>query len=101
MLRCAATVGAMSQLKPNEQGRIKLSFQDYYCTTLLSEETDPNKLNDQKAALDGAQVYNPEQVEQFVALFLAGDRRSGLLTSTKPAYLRAKHVYLLLGANRL
>ncbi len=28
--------------------------------------------NDQKRDLDAAQVYTPEQVEQFVALFLAG-----------------------------
>ena len=29
-----------------------LPFQDYYRTTLLAEETDPNKLHDLKAALD-------------------------------------------------
>lgn len=57
---------------------IKLSFQDYYRTTLLSEETDPNKLNDQKRDLDAAQVYTIEQVEQFVALFLAGADRDKL-----------------------
>jgi type I restriction enzyme R subunit len=57
---------------------ITLAFQDYFRTTLLSEETDPNKLNDLQAALDGAQVYAPEQVEQFVALFLAGASRDQL-----------------------
>lgn len=62
----------------NETEGIKLSFQDYYRTTLLSEETDPNKLNDQKRDLDAAQVYTPEQVEQFVALFLAGAERDKL-----------------------
>jgi type I restriction enzyme R subunit len=62
----------------NDTEGIKLSFQDYYRTTLLSEETDPNKLNDQKRDLDAAQVYTPEQVEQFVALFLAGADRDKL-----------------------
>ncbi|TAL82285.1 MAG: type I restriction endonuclease subunit R [Candidimonas sp.] len=61
----------------NSEG-ITLAFQDYYRTTLLSEETDPNKLNDLKAELDCAQVYSPEQVNQFVALFLAGVERDRL-----------------------
>jgi type I restriction enzyme R subunit len=61
----------------NSEG-ITLAFQDYFRTTLLSEETDPNKLNDLKAALDDAQVYSPEQVDQFVALFLAGVERDQL-----------------------
>ncbi len=62
----------------NSTEGIKLSFQDYFRTTILSEETDPNKLNDQKAALDRAQVYTPEQVELFVELFLAGAERDKL-----------------------
>jgi type I restriction enzyme R subunit len=61
----------------NSEG-ITLAFQDYYRTTLLSEETDPNKLHDLKSALDGSQVYAPEQVLQFVELFLAGGERDQL-----------------------
>jgi type I restriction enzyme R subunit len=57
---------------------ITQAFQDYYRTTLLAEETDPNKLHDLKAALDGAQVYSPEQVLQLVELFLAGAERDKL-----------------------
>lgn len=57
---------------------ITLAFQDYYRATLLAEETDPNKLHDLKAALDGAQVYSPDQVQQFAALFLAGAERDQL-----------------------
>ena len=41
----------------NNSETITLAFQDYYRTTLLAEETDPNKLHDLKAALDAAQVY--------------------------------------------
>jgi type I restriction enzyme R subunit len=62
----------------NDTEGIKLSFQDYFRTTILSEETDPNKLNDLKRALDGAQVYTPEQVDQFVALLLTGAERDRL-----------------------
>jgi type I restriction enzyme R subunit len=61
----------------NSEG-ITLAFQDYYRTTLLSEETDPNKLHDLKAALDDAQVYSPAQVQQFVELFLGGADRDKL-----------------------
>jgi type I restriction enzyme R subunit len=54
----------------NNSEAITFAFQDYYRTTLLAEETDPNKLHDLKAALDAAQVYSPEQVQQVMELFL-------------------------------
>jgi type I restriction enzyme R subunit len=62
----------------NNSETVTLAFQDYYRTTLLAEETDPNKLHDLKGALDGAQVYSPEQVQRLVALFLAGADRDQL-----------------------
>jgi type I restriction enzyme R subunit len=62
----------------NNSETITFAFQDYYRTTLLAEETDPNKLHDLKGALDAAQVYAPEQMQQFVALFLAGAERDQL-----------------------
>ena len=62
----------------NNSEAITFAFQDYYRTTLLAEETDPNKLHDLKAALDNAQVYTPEQVQQVVELFLAGAERDKL-----------------------
>jgi type I restriction enzyme R subunit len=62
----------------NNSETVTFAFQDYYRTTLLSEETDPNKLHDLKAALDGAQVYSPEQVQLLVALFLDGAERDQL-----------------------
>src|SRR5260370_22603605 len=55
-----------------------VAFQDYYRTTLLAEETDPNKLHDLKAKLDAAQVYSPEQIQQVVELFLGGADRDKL-----------------------
>ena len=62
----------------NNSEAITFAFQDYYRTTLLAEETDPNKLHDLKAALDAAQVYSPEQVQQVVALFLGDADREQL-----------------------
>ena len=62
----------------NNSENVTLAFQDYYRTTLLAEETDPNKLHDLKAALDNAQVYAPEQVRKVVDLFLEGAARDKL-----------------------
>src|SRR5205823_11421233 len=59
----------------NNTETIKKAFSDYYRTTILSEETDPNKLHDLKAALDAYQVYSAEQVETFVRQYLEGASR--------------------------
>ncbi len=62
----------------NNSDAITFAFQDYYRTTLLAEETDPNKLHDLKGALDATQVYSPDQVQHVVALFLEGADRDKL-----------------------
>jgi type I restriction enzyme R subunit len=62
----------------NDTEMIKESFAPYYRTTVLSEETDPNKLHDLKATLDARQVYSQEQVESLVALYLDGADRDKL-----------------------
>jgi type I restriction enzyme R subunit len=62
----------------NNSEAITFAFQDYYRTTLLADETDPNKLHDLKGALDNAQVYTPKQVQQVVERFLAGADRDQL-----------------------
>lgn len=62
----------------NNTEAITYAFQDYYQTTLLAEETDPNKLHDLKADLDNAQVYSPEQVQSVAERFLAGAERDQL-----------------------
>ena len=54
---------------------IRHSFEDYYQTTILSEETDPNKLHDLRDALDNYQVYSWDQVDGFVEAFLNGADR--------------------------
>jgi type I restriction enzyme, R subunit len=62
----------------NDSDTITEAFSDYYRTTVLSEETDPNKLHDLKANLDRHQVYNEAQVEEVVRLFLSGAGRERL-----------------------
>jgi type I restriction enzyme R subunit len=56
----------------NDTETIEQSFADYYRTTTLSKETDPNKLHTLKGELDKYQVYSPEQIDEFVELYLSG-----------------------------
>jgi type I restriction enzyme R subunit len=62
----------------NDLESITFAFQDYYRTTLLAEETDPNKLHDLKAQLDAAGVYDREIIEKFVTAFLMDAPREEL-----------------------
>jgi type I restriction enzyme, R subunit len=62
----------------NDADTIRSSFEPYYRTTILSEETDPNKLNDLKSDLDNYQVYNFQQIEEFVARYIKGSSRDQL-----------------------
>jgi type I restriction enzyme R subunit len=62
----------------NDSDTIQDAFADYYRTTILAEETDPNKLHDLKAALDGYQVYTTAQIDELVSLYLNGADRDRL-----------------------
>lgn len=62
----------------NDADSIQAAFADYYRTTILAEETDPNKLHDLKAELDGTQVYDATKVEELVRRYLAGAPREQL-----------------------
>lgn len=62
----------------NNTATIQYAFSDYYRTTILSEETDPNKLHDLKGTLDGYQVYNNNQMEELVTLYISGADRDRL-----------------------
>ena len=55
----------------NDTDTIQDAFSDFYRTTILSEETDPNKLHDLQADLDGAQIYSQDQIDEFVQKYLA------------------------------
>ena len=59
----------------NDIDTIQAAFADYYRTTVLAEETDPNKLHDLQATLDGYQVYSQGQMDELVGHYLSqGDR---------------------------
>lgn len=62
----------------NDIDTIEKSFSDYYRTTILSEETDPNKLHDLQSDLDGYQVYSAEQIQQLAERYLNGAEREKL-----------------------
>jgi type I restriction enzyme R subunit len=62
----------------NDADTIQAAFAPYYRTTILSGETDPNKLHDLKASLDAAQIYTVEQIVAFVDLYLGGAPRPRL-----------------------
>ncbi len=62
----------------NDADTIQKAFEPYYRTTILSAETDPNKLHDLKADLDNYQVYSEEQVESLVMRFIKGADRAQL-----------------------
>jgi type I restriction enzyme R subunit len=62
----------------NSVDDIKESFEPFYTTTVLSEETDANKLNDLQDALDNAQVYSKDDVINFTDLYFKNADRTEL-----------------------
>ena len=62
----------------NDVETIRDAFADYYQTTILADETDPDKLHDLKADLDGCQVYDQAQIDDVVGLYLKGADRDKL-----------------------
>lgn len=62
----------------NDIETIEESFALYYRTTILSKETDPNKLHTLKSDLDAYQVYAPDQIEHLVEQYLGGSDREKL-----------------------
>ncbi len=62
----------------NDTETIRTAFDTYYRTTILSDETDPNRLHDLRNALDAYQVYDSSQVDDLVGLYLAGADRDRL-----------------------
>jgi type I restriction enzyme R subunit len=62
----------------NDAETIRLAFADYYRTTILADETDPNKLHDLKAALDDRGVYSQDDVDLLVTRYLDGADREQL-----------------------
>ena len=62
----------------NDSDTIRDAFADYFRSTVLADETDPDKLHDLQAELDGAGVYTEEQVKDLARRFVDGEERDRL-----------------------
>jgi type I restriction enzyme R subunit len=62
----------------NKTSMIEQAFSKFYRTTILSGETDPNKLYDLITIMEEYQVYDNDDVERVVDLFLDGAERDRL-----------------------
>jgi type I restriction enzyme R subunit len=75
----------------NDPTIIEQSFARYYRTTILSGETDPNKLYDLVATMDHYQVFTNDEVEGLVNRYLDGaprDRLDPVLDACTANYLQ-------------
>jgi len=75
----------------NDPEDIKAAFDRYYRTTILSGETDPNKLYDLIAAMEKHEVYAQYHIDSLIDLYLGGaerDRLDPLLDTCAAAYKR-------------
>ncbi len=73
----------------NETDVIKESFEKYYTTTVLSDETDPDKLNDLESSIRAYHVFTDYHVETIIELYLGGAERDKL----DPILDTCAHVY--------
>ena len=62
----------------NKTSVIEKAFSKFYRTTILSGETDPNKLYDLITLMESYQVYDNSDIEKLVDLFLSGAERDRL-----------------------
>jgi type I restriction enzyme, R subunit len=62
----------------NESAVIQESFQTYYQSTVLSNETDPNRLHDIRAILDNHLVFTMDEVNQIAEKYLKAAPRDQL-----------------------
>ena len=62
----------------NDAEAIRDAFAPYYRGSILAAETDPDRLHDLQAELDGRQLYAEEDIERLVADFLGNAPRDRL-----------------------
>lgn len=73
----------------NSAEEIKEAFDPYYTSTILSEETSPNKLNDLLDALEKFEVYNEDVVKDFFEKYSGNADR----TILDPIIDSAAHIF--------
>lgn len=62
----------------NDADDIKKAFNPYYTATFLSEETNPNKLNDLVDSMEDFEVYSDYQINDFFEKYIEGEDRTKL-----------------------
>ncbi len=65
----------------NDPEQVQEAFQQYYQTSTLAEETDPNKLYDLQRLLKDFELYDEEIIEEFCRIFYSPDEPGELLQS--------------------
>ena len=79
-LQCVQTLSRLNRVAPgktdtlvldfvNEPEQVQAAFQQYYQTTTLGEETDPNRLYDLQSQLEGFDLYNEATIDEFCFIF--------------------------------
>ena len=63
----------------NEPDQVQEAFQQYYQTTTLAEETDPNRLYDLQSQLEGFDLYDADTINRFCDVFYDVDQPDELL----------------------
>ena len=63
----------------NAPDQVQEAFQQYYQTTMLAEETDPNRLYDLQNQLEGFNLYDEGTIDQFCDVFYDADKPDELL----------------------
>ena len=58
----------------NEPDQVQEAFQQYYQTTTLAEETDPNRLYDLQSQLDDFDLYDEDTIDEFCRIFYKSSR---------------------------
>ena len=63
----------------NEPDQVQEAFQQYYQTTTLAAETDPNRLYDLQSQLEGFDLYDAGTIDQFCRIFYESSQPDELL----------------------
>ncbi|QKF81750.1 type I restriction endonuclease subunit R [Halarcobacter ebronensis] len=63
----------------NKTEDIKEAFKNYYSTTVLSEETDVNKLNDLQDDLENTHVYEEQDLDELFSVYYGKEQDRGAL----------------------
>lgn len=89
-LQCVQTLSRLNRVAPgktdvlvldfvNDPEQVQAAFQQYYGTTTLAEETDPNKIYDLQRLLNSFELYDEQTLEEFCRIFYSPNQPDELL----------------------